>query len=489
MVIRGMTDAPLSSNDQKKPVHWWQTFGRLGLAVAGPASVQAASLLMMLAAAAVLGPADYGVYALALVWVEAVVVLTHTGYAQFAVVTPFEDGPHRALSTLFWIFLALGILGGGLLFCAAPLLARVFDSPALAELLQVLAVLQPGTAVMAWAGAVVVRSGRMTRYFAGQAAINLSALAVGLAALALWPSLVALLVYRAARVAFGLGILLPLAGLRPALLLDHALVRRATRFSLGLYAGRGVQFLSQFGGDLALAYLFSTAESGLYRFANRLAGATLDLAGQPIRTLALARLGRAARDGQPLTAVFCRMFCALLIATAGLGLLVGLIGPPMITALFPAAYAAALPVCLVLLARGVFTTGTALVDPVFSAGHRTYVSAWYHIGLGVVGLFAVVTAAPLGLVPMALAQTGVALAGSGVALWLIHRYGQVDVRPALTRVISLVGLTGPPLGILWLVLSGRHLAGLPPLGWAALIAALGVLLGVAVLRLPRVWAR
>lgn len=461
----------------------------MGLALAGPASVQAASLFMMLAAAAVLGPADYGVYALALVWVEAVVVLTHTGYAQFTVVTPFEEGSQRALSTLFWIFLALGILGGALLFCAAPLLARVFDSPPLAQMLGSLAVLQPGAAVMAWAGAVMLRSGRMTRYFAGQAAINLSALVVGLVALALWQSLFALLVYRAARVAIGLGVLLPLAGLRPAFWPDSALARRATRFSLGLYAGRGVQFLSQFGGDLALAYLFSTAESGLYRFANRLAGATLDLAGQPIRTLALARLGQAARDGQMLNGVFTGMFCTLLVATAGLGALAGLIGPPVITALFPPAYAAAIPVCLILLARGVFTTGTALVDPVFSAGHRTHVSAWYHIGLGAAGLLTVFVAAPMGLVPLALAQTMVAVAGSGVALWVIHHHGGVDTRPALIRVVTCVGLTGPPAAIAWFALTADQLTRWHPLTWVALSVALILLAGFAMVRLPRMWAR
>ena len=186
------------------------------ISVLGLSSQQLASLIVTFLAAGVLGPADYGVYVIATVFVELVIALTYTGYFHF-LVTVSEDEAEAALPTLFWLMVAIGAAGGAALWLAAPGLARLFDAPELAPVLRAFGAMQPFASAVGWASAVLTREGRMRRYFLALAGANLGGLAGGAAVLLAWPSLQALVLYRAIRLALGLALFLPAARHRPRL--------------------------------------------------------------------------------------------------------------------------------------------------------------------------------------------------------------------------------------------------------------------------------
>lgn len=444
--------------------------------VLGPASVQASSLIMMVLSAAILGVSDYGTYALALIFIEIVILLTHTGFVQYIVAGPVMKDAEHALSTIFWIVFGLGAFGALALIWLAPKLAKAFETPQLSVILIFLALLQPGTAALGWANAVLLRNDQSTAYFAIQAATNTAALAVGVLTLVLWPSLFALVLYRTVRVLLGLGLSFLAIQHKPTRQFNLSTARKAITFSSGLYGGKCSQFGAQFSGDLILAYVFSTTESGLYRFANRLATAALDLVGHPLRTLTLARLGQIKRAGLPVIPAFSSLLIQVWTIVGATAVIAGTLGPDLIRLIFPAEFAAALPIFLIFLIRGAGATATGLIDPFFGTLDNTKVSFWHHTYLGLLGVVAALYLAPLGMVPLAVGQAAVAWIGSVLAMVWFVKYGGLHLNDCLGKLSGWCILFAAASAVSWAFQSHIQQAmQSPSIRISALTAATGIM--------------
>lgn len=451
------------------------------ISVFGLTSQQIASFIITLLAASFLSAAEYGVYTLAIVFVEFVIMLCYTGYFHYVVNEPGEDGP--ILSTMFWIMTGIGLAGGALLFLSAGILAQFFDAPDLAPVLRMFGLLQPFAAMIGWASAAMMRAAAMRRYFMVLIASNLGGLAAGCVVLVMWQSLFALVIYRAMRIALGL-VLFAIAVPRwPNLRFDRAMALRATRYAGGLYGSRFLTFFSSFGTDLILAFLFSTAESGLYRFANRLATAAIDIVAQPLRSFALKSFGAVAREGGDLSPVFAKYLAALLFFMGAFGVTVAILGGTLVEALFQPEYLAALGAFYALTLRAAGLAGNMLVEPVFAARKNTYIGMYHNLFWTVLLLAGIVFVAPFGYESLAMMQAGLAVLTSCAALWVMSHWGAIMLRPALAATAKGLALVAVYALCLWL-------------GWQALLSvvpegglAVGIRLVLAIcLSVPTLFA-
>ncbi|MEM6634663.1 MAG: oligosaccharide flippase family protein [Pseudomonadota bacterium] len=454
------------------------------ISVVGLSSQQVASFVITILAAGFLTPAEYGVYTLAIVFVEFVVMLTYTGYFHY-LVNASED-EDRVLSTMFWMMVGIGTLGGATLVLLAGPIARLFDAPELAPVLRLFGFLQPFASLIGWASAVLTRAGLMRRYFLVLAISNLGGLAAGCLLLIVWQSLFALVAYRAARIALGLLLFTLSLPRRPRFGFDRGMAWRSTRYAVGLYGARFLNFFSVFGTDLILALIFSTAEAGLYRFANRLATGTVDIIAQPLRIFALKSFGAAARSSAPLSPLLTRYLGTAVFLTGGFALTIVVLGRPLVETLFQPDYLAALGALYALGARAAFLSGNMFVEPVFAARHTTSVAMYHNLIWTSVMLTAIIIAAPFGYTMLAAVQAVVALMTSVAAVWVMGRWGQIDVRPALrgaARAAGLLALYGCMLALAWTGLAASVQPGLPLLAIGAATAlALAALTSAFALR-------
>jgi O-antigen/teichoic acid export membrane protein len=106
--------------------------------------LQVLSFATTLVVARILVPADYGVMALAGTLTGSVAILAEMGLG--AAIIQFRDLDRREIDTCFWITMTLAIFGFAALAVSAPVIARWFATPSLADVLPVFALVLPLTA-------------------------------------------------------------------------------------------------------------------------------------------------------------------------------------------------------------------------------------------------------------------------------------------------------------------------------------------------------
>lgn len=397
------------------------------LSVLGLSVQQLSGFVITLLAAGFLSAADYGTYTLAIVFVEFVVMLTYTGFFDFIVTSEVED--EEVLPTMFWVMLGIGIIGGALMvLCAGPL-AAFFDVPELKPVLQLFGLLQPFASGISWGSAHLMRAKLMRRYFLILITANTFALFAGALVLVLWQSLYALVLYRATRLAFSLVLFGFAVPELPRLRFNISLFKHSWRYAIGLYGARSLTFFSTFGTDLMLAYLFTTTESGLYRFANRLAMSTVDIIAQPLRSFSLKSFGAAAREGRDLTPVFTMFLPGTLFLVGGFALTVFVLGGGMIEALFRPEYLLALGAVQALSIRAFARVGQNMIEPTFAATKRTEMAFYNNLLVSCMTLAVIVAVAPFGFVTLSWALAGVQVASVPLSLWFVAQRSPINVWP------------------------------------------------------------
>ncbi len=424
-----------------------RTFWTASISVLGQSSQQISGFVVTVLAAAFLSAQDYGVYALSVVFVEFVVMLTYTGFFHFLVTSKADDD--AVLPTIFWLMCVINTVGGFAMILVAAPAARFFDAPDLQPVLQLLGLMQPLAAAISWGAACLTRAGRMRTYFFNIIVSNVLALLAGTVLLVLWQSLYALVAYRVARLFIGAFLFLRSAPQRPTLRFDTIVFSQAWRYALGLYGARSLTFFSTFGADLILAYVFSTAESGLYRFANRIATASIDIIAQPLRSFSLKSFGHSARAAQSLTPKFTVFFLASLFLVGGFALTVVVMARPAIETWFQPEYILAVGVVHALALRAAAQVGQHMIEPVFSAARHTEIAFYHNLFLSSLVLTSVVLFAPFGMLQVAWAQAAVQLIFIPFSLWIIAKFSGIDLRPTLARLPSVVAILLGYAVIVW----------------------------------------
>lgn len=126
---------------------FWSLLERFG--------AKAARFILGIILARLLAPADFGVFALALVFVELASTLANSGMSS--VVVQRQNLSEPDMDTAFWFNVALGLLLGFLLFTTAAEISRQLGQAELEPVLQVLAVVPVISALRVVQGALLVK--------------------------------------------------------------------------------------------------------------------------------------------------------------------------------------------------------------------------------------------------------------------------------------------------------------------------------------------
>jgi PST family polysaccharide transporter len=362
-----------------------------------------ANLALYLLLARLLGPADFGLVALAGVFTALAAGLTV--YSVVPVIVQKPDLGPADCDAVFLLTMAGSSLAALAFVLAAPAIAGLFGEP---ELAGILAWLSLGLVLQA-VGAVPL--GLLTRElrFGATARRSLLMIACGgaagvgmaMAGYGAW----ALVGQHVTGAAVGSVVLLAATGWRPGLRARWRHVRAARSFIVSAVGNRLLMFADERGPQLIIGYLLGPTATGLYNMAIRLVEVMTRLFVVPINQIVMPAFARAQGD-QGRTQRLLRTTLAtgtLVSAPAFMGAAV--LAPGFVAAVFGEPWAAMVPILQVLALRGV-------VWPLLLQGQ----SLLYGLGQPqrllevnladlVVNLALLVLAAPFGLLPVATVMT------------------------------------------------------------------------------------
>lgn len=269
-----------------------------------------------------LRPVEYGLMALAMVWVALALVLLQFG-PTFAVIQQ-HDITEEHVNAAFWATLVGSVGCAVLLAATAPLWAALNDEP---ELVVLCLALTPVVILQAFnviQDAILRRRLQMrgiairvmlSNLVAGTAAIGCAAAGMGVWALVVqqlvWPSLYAIMLW-------------PIAGWRPRRGPILGPLRDLRRTSLQTYGGSIGNYLSHRVDVLLMGSLFGTELIGLWRFAQRLSEMANEVTSGGIQLISLPHLARHDGDAPAFERELGRvLYGASLLTFPALGILAG----------------------------------------------------------------------------------------------------------------------------------------------------------------------
>ena len=294
---------------------------------------RAFSLIFVVVLASILGPYDFGVVMLALVYIEFIRLFLEGG-VQTALIQRGELRREH-LDSAFWVNLVWCLVLAGLSVALSGWWARVNDVPELADVVKVLSIL------LVTQGLTIVQLGLFQRQmrFKALALRETSAVVVGgviglvlaLQGAGVW----ALVAQQLGHAGMQLLLLWGMSTWRPSLRFSPASARELVRYSSGVFLANLGGFVNRRADALLIGLFFGPTVVGLYRLADRFVDNVLEVTLRPIGHVSLPFLSRLQHDRAALrdaVASFVRMTLigtvpVMLIVAACSGLLVDVLPP------------------------------------------------------------------------------------------------------------------------------------------------------------------
>lgn len=308
--------------------------------------------------AALLGPREYGLMALAMVWVALALVLLQHG-PTLAVIQQ-HDITDDHVNASFWSTVAGAAGYAALLAATTPLWAAVNGLP---ELVPLCLALTPVVVLQAFnviPDAILRRQLKMRgiaiRVMLSNLGGGAAAIGCALAGLGVWALVAQQLVWPALYAA----LLWPIAGWRPRRGPILAPLRDLRRTSLQTYGGAIGSYLSTRVDVVLMGTLFGPVVIGLWRFAQRLSEMANELTSGGIRVVSLPHLARHGKDTPALQRELGQLvYGASLLTFPALGILAGV--PDAVVLFIGDQWAfAAGPLRVLCVVAAVLTIGTIL---------------------------------------------------------------------------------------------------------------------------------
>lgn len=264
--------------------------------------VRGLSLVGFVVLARLLTPHDYGLAALANVFVLLLLIVAAAGLGAALVQRPQVD--ETDLDTVFWIGLGLGAALALLQAGAAWPLARAFDEPELRPILQVLAVAYVFVGLGGVHQAILRRRmafGSITRV---TVVANVVATAVGVSIALLGAGVWALVTQTLLATCMTYGGWALVSGYRPGRRVSSARLRGFLGFSRNSMGSSLMTFLSQRADDFLIASVLGSTALGVYAVAYRLLSILVEVLITGARTVAFPAFSRMQDDPERLTRGF-----------------------------------------------------------------------------------------------------------------------------------------------------------------------------------------
>ena len=248
--------------------------------------------------AAILGPHDFGVVAIALIYVALAQVFLEQGFSTALIQR--EDLEPDHLDSAFWLNLALCLVLAGLTVATSGWWAELNGTPVLRDVVSVLSLL------LVLEGLNIVQQAYLQRHaeFKKLAVrTNVAALAGGVLGVALalaGAGVWALVAQQLAMDAVALVLIWILSPWKPAFSFSRRHARELLGFSSHVFVANLGGFVNRRADALLLGVFFSPAFVGIYRLADRFVDLLLELTTRPVGMIALPLFSRLQRDRENL---------------------------------------------------------------------------------------------------------------------------------------------------------------------------------------------
>jgi PST family polysaccharide transporter len=338
--------------------------------------------------ARILVPADYGVMALAAFWTGTVGMLAEMGLG--AAIIQFRDLDRREIDTCFWITMTLGTIGSAALALGAPMIARWFVVPRLADVLPVLALVLPLTACRVISDSLLRKRLALDRV--SQAELIGSAVTLpvmigsALAGLGVWTLVIGSLTGPAVRsiatIAF--------APWCPGIRLGGPRVKEVVRFSLATLGVKLMWILREWSNTLVIGKVTGPVALGFYSMAEELALLPGSKISSVVNMVSSPMMAELQANVDAMRAAFyraVRLTAAIALPTsAGMAL----VAEEMVAVLLGPKWLPAVPLLRLLCVYAAVRAIDVLLPPVLFARHREGFLVWYCLALLIVVPFAAV---------------------------------------------------------------------------------------------------
>ncbi len=435
----------------------------IGIGVAARGWSQVTAMVLAVLAARVLGKQDFGIYAIASVFVILLQALMYGGIYDYII----KDREGVAdISTCYWMSLGFAAVGGIGIAVLAPIVSTLTHSPPVMSLMLALAPSALIASATTWQEALLLRQGRLTAYYVNW--VGMETIACGLAVTLLLQGfgLWTFVVYRYAQLGLNALSYAVLVQERPRLRWQMPVARQVFAFSSNIYISRIVGIASSYSADILIGLLVSPAAAGAYRLGSRVVLGVSEIAYQPIGTMAWVHFSRA-RDASALRQEWLNFILVLSVtawpALAGLALL----SHSVVHLLVGAGWDEAVPVIIVLVFARMMSLFEVFLDPMLGVSDRTPVILKLRITASVLAVGTLTLLAHYGATGAAFAQVLVSLMLALAAICIGLRATELCACALLRALLPGLAATGAAL-------AGATLTGALPLSAQPLVLQVGL---------------
>lgn len=398
------------------------------------AYVQIAQLAIFIAAGRVLGPTEFGIFALVSAVSFLALKVAEAGWSEYIMAWSGPSAVLRQVYGLAWISGAVLALVG---LCGAGITSFFTAHPSMPLLIAGFSVwIFLATPSAALTGAMI-RQGQITLSALAIMVAETVGLVVTLLALHWGQGVLALVIGRLSLQLVFLAHTQFISGLIPQFGTDRVTLTEVARFSSNILVARLIASLRFYAATFIVGGFLGPAAVGFFRAGQRLTGAFAEVVGEPTRLLAWNSFRHARDSGAPdafgrHAAVF---FPALAIIAIPGFVGIALFGEDIVVGLLGEEWAPTAPVIAALSIASLLLSMGYATEPLLSLTNNTRMLPRLNAAYAVVGIGATFAAAPFGMVSIAVAQLVVAALIFVVNLWIYRTKIGISWVPVLVRLL------------------------------------------------------
>jgi len=260
----------------------------LVVGVASRAASQVIAFALVVIASRYLDLAGFGIYSLA--WGATVVSVSFVFSGFYNAILRSKD-LERDADTLFWMMLAVGLLGSSIMLAVGLFLV----SGDLSRALLWLCIIPTVVVLVAWNEALLLSAKRARAASIHHATSEIVGILVAVVALEAGHGIMGLVAGRLAATAAGISMTTAMVRRLPRLRFKPGGLRRAVDTAVPLWVSTGISLFGNYGSDFILGAFLTPAAVGAYRGGSRIAATASDVVSQPLGMLNWARFSRLER--------------------------------------------------------------------------------------------------------------------------------------------------------------------------------------------------
>lgn len=332
-------------------------------------------VVVLIVLARLLSPADFGIVSAALIVIGFSAIFTQLGLGPALIQRKALEPRH--IQTAFAASVVLGVLLAGLMWAAAPAIARFFHIENSVEVLRALAWIFPIRALSGVAECLVQRDLRF-RWLATRDVISY-ALGYGLVGILLawagwgvWSLVIAQITQTVLNTAILLSVRPP--ALRP--LPSWRAFVELMDFGAGFTVARVANFMANQGDNLVVARVLGPQALGLYTRAYQLMAVPTTLFGDVLDRVLFPTMAKVQDDPPRLAAAYLQAVASIALVMLPIGVVLTVLAPEAVVVLLGSRWVEVIPPFQVFAIALLFRTSYKMSDSISRATGAVYRRAW-----------------------------------------------------------------------------------------------------------------